>query len=198
MSNSSENEMTRRTVAPWPRKISHTHVFVALGLLAAFVLIFYLAAVYPLEARAQEQQAVVAALQQQIAAKTSELKKLRIITEKVEKARTEGDSLLADITLERNTTFSRLVGELVSAAADSKIEARETNFSLEPIEGATQYGAITITANFRGEYDNLVRFLNRLDKSDHFLIIESLAATPRSDSSELQITMKIDTFVRDL
>jgi Tfp pilus assembly protein PilO len=173
-------------------------VFVALGLLAAFVLIFYLAAVYPLEARAQERQALLAALQQQIAAKTSELKKLRIITEKVEKARIEGDSLLTDITLERNTTFSRLVGELVSAAADSKIEARETNFSLEPIEGATQYGAITITANFRGEYDNLVRFLNRLDKSEHFLIIESLAATPRSDSSELQITMKIDTFVRDL
>ena len=183
MSNSSENEMTRRTAAPWPRKVSHTHVFVALGLLAAFVLIFYLAAVYPLEARAQEQQAVVAALQQQIAAKTSELKKLRIITEKVEKARTEGDSLLADITLDHNTRYSRLLGELVSAAADSKIEARETNFSQEPIEGATQYGAITITANFRGEYDNLVRFLNRLDKSDHFLIIESLAATPRSDSS---------------
>ena len=198
MSNSSENGVARRPAAPWPRKVRHTHVFAALGLLAAFVLIFYFAAVYPLEAREQERQAVLAALQQQIAAKTSELKNLRIITEKVEKARTEGDSLLADITLERNTTFSRLVGELVSAAADSKIEARETNFSLEPIEGATQYGAITITANFRGEYDNLVKFLNRLDKSDHFLIIESLAATPRSDSTELQITMKIDTFVRDL
>jgi hypothetical protein len=173
-------------------------VFAALGLLAAFVLIFYFAAVYPLDAREQQRQAVLVALQQQIAAKTSELEKLRIITEKVEKARTEGDSLLADITLERNTTFSRLVSELVTAAADSKVEARETNFSLEPIEGATQYGAITITANFRGEYDNLVKFLNRLDKSDHFLIIESLGATPRSDSTELQITMKIDTFVRDL
>ncbi len=198
MNNGSENGVTRQPVTPWPRRVRRSYVFGVLGLLAAFNLIFYFVAVYPLDAREQEHQAVLAALQQQIAAKTSELKNLRIITEKVEKARSEGDSLLADITLERNTTFSRLVRELVTAAAESRIEARETNFNLEPIEGATQYGAIAITANFRGEYDNLVKFLNRLDKSDHFLIIESLTATPRSDSTELQITMKIDTFVRDL
>jgi len=198
MRSNSENGVTRRPVTPWPRRVRHSHVFAVLGLLAVFDLIFYFVAVYPLDAREQERQAVLSTLQQQITAKTSELEKLRIITEKVEKARTEGDSLLADITLERNTTFSRLVRELVTAAAESKIEAREANFSLEPIEGATQYGAIAITANFRGEYDNLVRFLNRLDKSEHFLIIESLGATPRSDSTELQITMKIDTFVRDL
>ena len=55
-----------------------------------------------------------------------------------------------------------------------------------------------MNANFRGRYENVVRFLNLIDRSETFLIIESLGASPRSDSDDLQITMRIDTFVRDL
>jgi Tfp pilus assembly protein PilO len=197
MTKNFENGGLRRP-ASWQRKVSRRHVLMVLGLLAAFNVIFYFLAVYPLDAREEQRQALIAGLQQEVAAKTSEVEKLRLIAGKVEQARTEGDSLLQTITLERNTTFSKLVAELVTAAAESRVETRESNFDLQPVEGAERYGAITITANFRGEYANLVQFLNRLDKSEQFLIIESLGATPRSDSTELQITMKIDTFVRDL
>jgi Tfp pilus assembly protein PilO len=197
MTRNFENGAWRRP-ASWQRKVSRGHVLIVLGLLAAFNVIFYFLAVYPLDAREEQHQALLADLRQQVAAKTSEVEKLRLIAAKVEQARTEGDSLLQAITLERNTTFSKLVAELVKAAAESRVETRESNFDLQPVEGAEQYGAITITANFRGEYSNLVQFLNRLDKSEQFLIIESLGATPRSDATELQITMKIDTFVRDL
>ena len=197
MTNNFENGGLRRP-ASWQRKVSRRHVLIFLGLLAAFNVIFYFLAVYPLDAREEQRQAFITGLQQQAAAKTAEVEKLRLIAGKVEQARSEGDSLLQTITLERNTTFSKLVAELVTAASESRVETRESNFDLQPVEGAEQYGAITITANFRGEYANLVQFLNRLDKSEQFLIIESLGATPRSDSTELQITMKIDTFVRDL
>jgi Tfp pilus assembly protein PilO len=192
-----ENGGLRRP-SSWQRKVSRSHVLIVLGLLAAFNVIFYFLAVYPLDAREEQRQALIAGLQKQVAAKTSEVEKLRLIAGKVEQARTEGDSLLQTITFERNTTFSKLVAELVKTASESHVETRESNFDLQPVEGAEQYGAITITANFRGQYANLVQFLNRLDKSEQFLIIESLGATPRSDSTELQITMKIDTFVRDL
>jgi Tfp pilus assembly protein PilO len=197
MTNNFENGGLRRP-ASWQRKVSRRHVLMVLGLLAAFNVIFYFLAVYPLDAREEQRQAFIMGLQQQAAAKTAEVEKLRLIAGKVEQARSEGDSLLQTITLERNTTYSKLVAELVTAASESRVETRESNFDLQPVEGAEQYGAITITANFRGEYANLVQFLNRLDKSEQFLIIESLGATPRSDSTELQITMKIDTFVRDL
>ena len=197
MTNNFENGGLRRP-ASWQRKVSRRHVLMVLGLLAAFNVIFYFLAVYPLDAREEQRQAFITGLQQQASAKTAEVEKLRLIAGKVEQARTEGDSLLQTITLERNTTYSKLVAELVTAASESRVETRESNFDLQPVEGAEQYGAITITANFRGEYANLVQFLNRLDKSEQFLIIESLGATPRSDSTELQITMKIDTFVRDL
>ena len=40
--------------------------------------------------------------------------------------------------------------------------------------------------------------LNRLDRSSEFLIVESLGARPREDTGDLQISMRIDTFVREL
>ena len=57
---------------------------------------------------------------------------------------------------------------------------------------------VSISANFRGRYENLVKFLNLLDRSDAFLIVERLGAAPREDTGELQITMRIDTFVRNV
>jgi hypothetical protein len=64
--------------------------------------------------------------------------------------------------------------------------------------GLAEDGMLTITSNYRGQYDKLVKFLNQLDRSERFLIIESLGATPRAESNDLQFTLKIDTFVREL
>ena len=130
--------------------------------------------------------------------KTKGLEELRIIAGKVEKARTAGDELLDQITIERRVTFSTLVTELNSAAAEAGIQDRDRVYDMEPIDGTEVYGIVSINANFRGEYEKLVNFLHRIDRSERFLIIESLGASPRSDSSELQVTMRIDTFVRDL
>ena len=56
---------------------------------------------------------------------------------------------------------------------------------------------VSISANFRGEYENLVKLLNLLDRSEKFLIVERLAAAPREEGG-LQITMRVDAFVRNL
>lgn len=198
MTKNSRTEGRARAHTPFWRRASRTRVLMVLGALLAFDVLFYLLAVRPLDAREREQEALVAVLSQQIEAKSKEVDELKVVVGKVQKARTEGDRLLEEITLLRRTTFSTLVTELVSAATESGVETRESSYDLEPVEGTEQYGMMTITAGFRAPYENLVKFLNRLDRSDHFLIIGSLGATPRSDSAELQITMQIDAFVREL
>ena len=120
------------------------------------------------------------------------------MAEKVETARTAGDELLHQITIERRVTFSTLVTELDGAAAEAGIQDRDRVYDMEPIDGTEQYGIVSINANFRGEYEKVVNFLNRIDRSERFLIIESLGASPRADSAEIQVTMRIDAFVRDL
>jgi len=180
------------------RRITKVHVLAVLGVLAAFDLLFYVFAVSSLDAREQEMLARIGAFEQQVEQKTKGLEELRLVAGKVEKARTAGDELLDQITIERRVMFSTLVTELDGAAAEAGIQDRDRVYDMEPIDGTEVYGIVSINANFRGEYEKLVNFLHRIDRSERFLIIESLGASPRSDSSELQVTMRIDTFVRDL
>jgi hypothetical protein len=43
-----------------------------------------------------------------------------------------------------------------------------------------------------------VRFLNQIDRSEQFLIIDSLAATPQTDSEQLQFMMRFNTLLREM
>ena len=200
-SNSESNEVQeapKRKLALPRRRLTRRHMLATLSVLLAFEVSFYLFAVRPLGAREEEQEILLRTLLQQKQQKTEELERLRAVVAKVEKARVEGDELINQLTLARNNTYSRLVAELDAAADEAGLESRERAYDPDPIEGADEYGAITVTASFRGRYEQLVKLLHRLDHSEEFLIIGALGATPRSDTNDLQITMRIDTFVRDL
>ncbi len=198
MTNQATETLKAKPALPWWRRIERRHMLVVLGVLLAFDVLFYVFAVAPLGARAQEQQILMRTLGDQQEQKRQQMEGLRAVAAKVEKARLEGDALVEQLTLARKNTFSRLVTELNAAADEAGLESRERNYDPDPVEGADEYGAITVTASFRGRYEQLVKLLNRLDRSQEFLIIGSLGATPRSETNDLQITMKIDTFVRGL
>lgn len=178
--------------------LERKQVLALLCALAVFDLAFWALAVLPLADQEQRQVERIADLTRQIAKKTGDLETLRTVRDRIGVARTQGDELVANITFDRRTTFSQLLAEMDAAAVDSGIEIRERLYDQQPIEGADHYAMLTITSNYRGQYDKLVKFLNRLDRSDRFLIIESLGATPRAESNDLQFTLKIDTFVREL
>ena len=184
--------------APWSRRISPTHIAAGLGVLLLFDLAFYLFAVRPLDAREEETIAAVATLETQVKQRGAATEQLRDVVVKVETARSTGDGLIEDITIRRQIAFSTLVVELDAAASGAQIEDRDRTYDIEPVDGTEDYGIIRMNANFRGRYKNIVRFLNLIDRSEQFVIIESLGASPRSESADLQVTMRIDTFVRDL
>ncbi len=196
MSSNSSGNARSRQLKPLLRRIPKKFVLGVLAALFVFDVVFYLIAIEPLSRRETEQRALLAGLERQIAAKKADVGQLQLVVSKVAKARVEGDGLLDDITLPRRSGFSTLLSELQKAASEAGIDTREGNFDLEPIEGTDEYGMVTVSANFRGEYQNLVRFLNQLDRSKQFLIIESLAATPRTDSNALQFTMRLNTLLR--
>ena len=181
----------------WLRKIPHQRVLILLGAVAAVELLFWVIAVRPLADRESEQQALLATLAQQVQQRQASVEQLRAAAERIGGARDNGDQLLEQLTFERRNTFSELLTELGRAAKEAGVEVRETNYNSDTIDGNEKYGMVSISANFRGQYENLVKFLNLLDRSEEFLIIERLAAAPREEGG-LQITMRVDAFVRDL
>ena len=195
----SRNSESKRT-GSWFRRVPPRSALAALGLLAACDLGFLLLAVRPAALEERDRLARNARLQAQVEEARRGLDSLQAAAQRIETADADGSALVQEIALPRRSAFSALLTELGAASDEAGVEIRETSYSVEPIEGSDDYGILAVNANFRGSYDNLVRLLYRLDRSQLFFIIGSLGATPRDDaqSGELRINMRFDTLVRGL
>ena len=137
------------------------------------------------------------ALQAEVARLDARVARARALVAKVETARAEGDQFQARYVTGRRTTFSVIQEELNRIAKEAGIKPREASIVLEPIEGSDTLSMMTINAGYEGSYANLAKFVNLLDKSPRFLIIESMTATPQSGGANLTVSLKLDTFVKE-
>jgi Tfp pilus assembly protein PilO len=140
-----------------------------------------------------------AELRQQLATMQLRLKQTKTLVTKAEGARTEGDRFLAEYTTDRRTTYSTIAAELERAASEAGLKPRPASYGLEAVPGSDTLSQMSITAAYEGTYANLTKFVNLLDKSPRFLIIESMTATPQQTASGdlLSVSIKLDTFVRE-
>ncbi len=138
-------------------------------------------------------------LQQQLASMQAHLAKTKALVLKAERARTEGDRFLTEYTTDRRTTFSTILAELDRLTHDAGIQARPVSYELEQVEGSDTLFQMDISAAYEGTYSGLTKFINLLDKSPRFLIIESLTAAPQQSNTGdlLNVVIKLDTFVRE-
>ena len=119
------------------------------------------------------------------------------LVEKVETARREGDQFLAKYVTARRTMSSTIQEELNRTAKEAGIKSLPATLALEPIEGSDTLEMMTISAGYEGTYAGLTKFVNLLDKSPRFLIIENMQTAPQQGGQALNVTLKLDTFVRE-
>lgn len=198
----SSSDRAARPVAPmeWYRRFAPKTVLAALGAVAACNLGFYVLAVRPAKLGEYELESRNTALAAQVQKSRASTEAVQARAELIETAQADGNGLVEEIALPRQSAFSALLTELGAAATQAGIEIRETSYAVEPLDGNEQYGNLAVNASLRGRYDNLLQFLYQLDRSQVFFVIRSLGATPRSDGNlnELQINMRFDSLVRDL
>ncbi|HLK19604.1 MAG TPA: hypothetical protein VKT81_11630 [Bryobacteraceae bacterium] len=131
----------------------------------------------------------------QIHQQQNALDRLRLLSGKVEIGRGEGDSFMHKYFMPRRTAYSVILAELNQIENDAKVTQKEVAFGWMPVEGSDNLQMMQITANLESSYENLVRFVNMIDKADRLLIIEGLNATPQQGGVKLNVMMKLDTFV---
>ena len=136
-------------------------------------------------------------LRQQLAQLKLQVAKNRKLVEKIETARSQGDQFLAKYFTERRVVTSTIQGELVQIAKDAGITYQPTTWNIEAIEGSDTLAMMTINAGCQGTYAALSKFVNLVDKSPRFLIIESMVAAPQQTGQVLNVTGKVDTFVKE-
>jgi Tfp pilus assembly protein PilO len=139
----------------------------------------------------------VASLRQELRQMQTAVERMRGIVSKVRTARGDGDTFMGSYLLGRRTVSSTLLDELDQMARKAGIKQKEVSFGFDPVEGSDALTRAEITANYEGAYKDLTQFLNLLDHSQRLLIVDSLAATPQPTGGLLEITLKLNAFVRE-
>ena len=168
-----------------------------LGVLLAANLVAAVIAFKPFGGSADDLRQRRSELQAQLQQLQMHLADTKRLAGKVEMARTEGDKFLDRYVTDRRTTFSTIFEELDKTAQDAGIQPRDRNVELNAIEGSDTLEMMSITAGYQGTYENLQKFVNLLDRSPRFLIIESLVASPQQGGQMLTVSLKLDTFVKE-
>lgn len=174
-------------------------ILVRLGLAVLLVANLVAAAVVfkPWASSVEDLERQAAALRQQVRQKQSALDRTRVVVSKVESARTDGDRFMDKYLLGTRSMASTLVQELERMARKAGIRQKDTTFSFEPVEGSDTLTKVAITAVYEGSYADLMQFLNLLDRSERFLIVESLGAAPQQGGMLLGVTMKLSALIQE-
>jgi len=134
----------------------------------------------------------------QLQAEQLRLKRSRLLTANIERGKAESQTFLATYFTTRRYTYSTLYSALNDAAKTAGMKMTGATFaSLDPIEGSDDLEMLTVSMNFEGGYNQLVKLVNLLDRSPRFLLIESLQVAPQAKGDTLTVTFKLNAFVLD-
>ena len=180
------------------RNDPRTTARVTLGVLLTLNLVAGYFVYNPWGGSAEEMEQRLSDLRRQVAARHAGLQRTKQLAAKIDKGRTQGDDFLGRYFLSRPTTYSTVVNELHLMAKAAGVRVKEHAYSEEEVEGSDELTMLAITASYEGNYADLLHFLRELDKSNRLVIIESLAASPQAGSGVLSVTLRLNTFIREV
>jgi type IV pilus assembly protein PilO len=180
-----------------PRRGPQTMARALIGALVLANIVAALIAFKPWAGSVEDMERRASELRAQNRTAEQSIDRLKRNVTKVEAARADGDRFLQDHILSMRTISSTLVEELAQIATKAGIKPKGSAFALEPVEGAETLTRAVVTADYEGTYSDLVHFVNLLDRSPRFLIIESLGAAPQQNGLMLNVSLKLNAFVRE-
>ncbi len=137
------------------------------------------------------------ALRTQLTALDNRVAMDRKLVAKVEGARKEGEAFLATYFLDRRTQASSVADELLRITKEAGMKALPRSEQLEDLTGSDTLQMDTITAGFEGDYQNLAKLINLIDRSPRFLVIENMQSNGVQNGKTVSVQLKIDCFVRN-
>jgi type IV pilus assembly protein PilO len=139
----------------------------------------------------------LATLRTQMYRHQANVQKLRGVVKKVETARADQESFMKTYFMASETTSSTILSEIDGMSKKAGLRFKEHSFSFDPVEGSDTIAMLTITANYEGNYGDLIEFVNLIDRSDRFLIIDSIQAAPQQVPNMLTARFRMNAFIRE-
>jgi len=167
-----------------------------MGALLAANLVAAVIAFKPFGGSADDLQREEAALNQQLTGLRDHVAKSKQSVAKMQNARKDTDQFMAKYVTDEHFGASALALELDRIATEAGVRQLPVTYGEQDIEGSDGMKMVSLTGGFEGNYASLAKFINLLDKSPRFLIIEGLQTNaPQQNGAALTVQMKVDTFV---
>jgi len=132
-----------------------------------------------------------------VRADQARLDRSRFLTSNIGRGKTESDTFLANYFTTRRNTYSTVISEITETAKTAGMKTQEWTIGLDPIEGSDDLSMMNISINFEGNFTQFVKFVNLLDRSPRFIVIESMQVAPQPKGDLLNTNLKVHVFVKE-
>jgi hypothetical protein len=143
-----------------------------------------------------ELRAELSSMRAQVVQQRNLLARSRLLSTRVETGRAQDQRFMSQYFLDQRTAASTVAAGLIDNAKEAGVKLKDAAYPTEPVEGSDSLSMMTVSANFEGNYPDLIHLLDRIDKSSRLVLIESLQAVPEQGSNRLNISLRFNVFVR--
>lgn len=132
---------------------------------------------------------------EEVGAREAEVRRLKRVQEMLPGLRPQLQSFLSERFLDESSGFSRVVSDLGEAAADTGVELTSVSYDRKEMEEQPDLVRIEITAQLEGGYGSLLGYLEELERSERFYLINTLSVIG-SQGGRLRLQMQLQTYFR--
>jgi Tfp pilus assembly protein PilO len=123
--------------------------------------------------------------------------KLSNVAAKVTVGNTESGDFELKYFLPKRMAYASVITEIQRMAKAAGFQERDAVYTEEPIEGTADLDILNCTANYEGNYENLLKFLYEVDHSPMLLMLENLQAAPQQKGGQINTSIRFQAVIQE-
>lgn len=124
----------------------------------------------------------------------ADVRRVRAIRDRLPEVRQQCDEFFAQQFLQAKGGYSIVVADLSNIAEKAGLEATSVTFKERALD-KRDVTEVAISAAVEGSYSNLVKFINGIERSENFYLLDSLSLTSAA-GGEIKLTLALRTYFR--
>lgn len=167
---------------------------VALVVVLAFDALLLYANWSSTDASSKAAAAQLAPLQAQKQLYGADVRRVSDIRGRLSDVQHNAENFYGDEFLARDSGYSTIIGDLNEISKTSGLRTTSVTFKERPLEtrGVTE---VTVNATVEGDYVSVVRFINGMERSDNFYLLDSLGLASSTGGS-IKLNLQLRTYFR--
>ncbi|MFQ5662560.1 MAG: type 4a pilus biogenesis protein PilO [Terriglobia bacterium] len=139
--------------------------------------------------------AAVARLEREVTEQAREVARLRRVRNRAPQLRPQLERFTRERFLAAQRGFSRVAAELEEAANEAGVNLDRVSYKIAVARDESELVRIEIGTSVKGGYRNLLRYLEELERSPHFYLINELKVEG-AERGQVQLEMRLATYFR--